>query len=178
MLHVFGFNRVAVAVGDLYFVDPEPLPGQEGPEHGVRLEVRLLEGLPPVGSIYSSRPINVGRPVWRADFLESVDGEPGSFDRTHHHPRVRGWEPGPRAFDQAMTMDPLAWLGRRLGDLDALMEAADLPAADRDDVEAIRQAIPEIQATVERLLHGVRAGELARPPEEEDGPSSARVSWL
>ena len=178
MLHVFGFKRVAVAVSDLYFVDPEPLPGQEGPEHGVRLEVRLLEGLPPVGSIYSSRPIHVGPPVWRADFLESVNGEPGSFDRTHHHPRVRGWEPGPRAFDQAMTMDPLAWLGRRLGDLDALMEAADLPTADRDDVEAIRQAIPEIQATVEGLLHGVRAGELARPPEGEDGPSGARVSWL
>jgi hypothetical protein len=178
VLYVFGFKRLAVAVSDLYFVDPEPLPGQEGAEHGVRLEVRVLEGMPPAGSIYAARPISVGRPVWRADFLESVDGEPGSFDRTHHHPRVKGWEPGPREFDRAMTTDPLAWLGRRLAHLGALMDAADLPAADRDDVDGIRRAIPEIQATVERLLRGVRAGELARPAAGVDGPSGARVSWL
>jgi hypothetical protein len=30
-------------MGDLYFIDPDPLPGQDGAERGVRLEVRLLE---------------------------------------------------------------------------------------------------------------------------------------
>jgi hypothetical protein len=30
MLHVFGFNRVGVAVGELYFLDPQPDPGQTG----------------------------------------------------------------------------------------------------------------------------------------------------
>ena len=43
MLTVFGFDRVAVVVGDLYFVDPDPSPGQEGAEHGVRVEVRFIE---------------------------------------------------------------------------------------------------------------------------------------
>jgi hypothetical protein len=178
VLYVFGFKQIAVAVSDLYFMDPEPSPGQEGAEHGVRLEVRLLESGPPGGSIYASRPITIGRPVWRADFLETVDGEPGSFDRTHHHPRVRGWEPGPREFDRAVTADPLGWVGRRLDDLDSLMGDAHLPSADREDVVALRQTIPEIQATVERLLRGVRAGDLAKPPEREAGLPGARASWL
>ena len=42
MLYVFGFERTAVVLSDLYFVDPHPMPGQESPEHGVRLEVRQL----------------------------------------------------------------------------------------------------------------------------------------
>jgi len=36
MLYAFGFERVGVVVGDLYFVNPRPAPGQEGAEHGVR----------------------------------------------------------------------------------------------------------------------------------------------
>ena len=36
MLYVFGFERVGVLVGDLYFVDPRPAKGQDGAEHGVR----------------------------------------------------------------------------------------------------------------------------------------------
>ena len=42
MLQVFGFDRIGVIVGDIYFIDPRPAKGQEGPERGVRLEVRLL----------------------------------------------------------------------------------------------------------------------------------------
>ncbi len=43
MLYVFGFERTAVVLGDLYFVDPDPkIKGQESPEHGVRLEVRKI----------------------------------------------------------------------------------------------------------------------------------------
>ena len=43
MLQVFGFDRIGVVLGDLYFIDPKPRKGQESPEHGVRLEVRMLE---------------------------------------------------------------------------------------------------------------------------------------
>ena len=42
MLYVFGFESIGVVVSDLYFVDPDPGPGQEGAERGVRLEVRML----------------------------------------------------------------------------------------------------------------------------------------
>ncbi len=43
MLYAFGFDRIGVLVSDLYIVDPRPIPGQEGAEHGVRLELRVLE---------------------------------------------------------------------------------------------------------------------------------------
>ncbi|MDQ2816272.1 MAG: hypothetical protein M3Z75_31630 [Actinomycetota bacterium] len=93
MLYAFGFERVGVLVSDLYLVDPAPGKGQEGAEHGVRLELRVLEPGALKGSIYSAQPIEVGQPIWRADLLESVAGRPGSSDRTHHHPVFSGWEP-------------------------------------------------------------------------------------
>ena len=120
VLYVFGFERTGVAVGDLYFVDPNPRPGQEGAERSVRLEVRLLERGPLPGSAHSARPIEVARPVWRADLPESVDGPPGSFDRTHYHPALRDWEPGCRVFDRGLSAHPVEWVGAKLGDLETL----------------------------------------------------------
>jgi len=159
MLHVFGFDKVGVAVGDLYFLDPRPGQGQEGAERGVRLEVRLLATQPTEGSVYASRPILVDRPIWRADLLESVAGGPGTWDRTHHHPKMRGWEPDTRQFDDAMSADPLGFVAERLGDIGEL-----------------RAAVPEIIATTRALLAGVRSGQLAQPPSDE--LESARVGWL
>ena len=72
MLYAFGFDRIGVVAGDLYFADPNPAPGQEGAEQGVRLEVRVFERRELLGSVYSARPIAVERPIWRADLLESV----------------------------------------------------------------------------------------------------------
>ena len=179
MLYVFGFEKVGVAVSELYFVDPRPAKGQEGAEHGVRLEVRLIQAGEAEGSIYASRPIEVGQPIWRADLLESVDGPPGSFDRTHHHPRFRGWEPGRRTFEEAMTTDPLGYLTTRLSDLDGLLEGAgvDPDAVSEADAHQLKAAAPEIVAAVGRLLEAVHAGELAAPP-AGDTPSAARDSWL
>ncbi len=177
MLYAFGFERIGVVASDLYFLDPEPTPGQEGPERGVRVEVRMLERGELRGSIYSATPVAVDRPVWRADLLESVD-HPGTLDRAHHHPRFRGWEPGRRHFVDALTADPVGWVAARLADLDGLLDDA---GVDRSEVGAtdgrdLRAAVPEISAAVERLLERVRRGELARPPETLGG--AARVSWL
>jgi len=179
MLHVFGFHSIGVAVGDLYFVDPDPGPGQEGPEHGVRLEVRFLERVPESGSIYAARPILVDRPVWRADLLESVAGPTGSHDRTPGGGRMRGWEPGTRQFDPAMSADPIGFVGDRLGDLGALLKGAGLDPSDVDDRDAaeVAVAVPQILATVRALLDGVRLGELAQPPAGEP-LDSAREGWL
>ncbi|MDP1805622.1 MAG: hypothetical protein Q8K72_10685, partial [Acidimicrobiales bacterium] len=116
MLYAFGFEQVAVLVGDLYFVNPRPLEGQEGAERGVRLELRMLERRPLQGGIYSAQPIAVGRPLWRVDLLESVDGPPGSLDRAHHHPAFDGWEPGPRHFDPELSAAPIEWLAAQLAD--------------------------------------------------------------
>ena len=179
MLYVFGFERTGVAVGDLYLVDPEPEPGQEGAERGVRVEVRLLERGPLPGSIYSARPIEVTRPVWRADLLESVDGPPRSFDRTHYHPAMQGWEPGPRIFDSDLRALPVEWVGARLTGLEGLLAEAGVAAdpAYARDAEALRGCLVEIMDTVRRLLERVWRGEAATPPA---GPelAGARVGWL
>jgi len=81
MFYAFGFERVGVLVSDLYILDPDPDPGQEGAEHGVRLELRILERGALKGSIYSAQPIEVGQPLWRVDFLESVAGQLGNPPR-------------------------------------------------------------------------------------------------
>ena len=178
MLYAFGFERIGVLVSDLYFVDPNPRPGQEGAEHGVRLEVRVLGQGEPQGSIYSARPIEAGRPVWRADLLESVDGKPGSFDRTHHHPAMSGWEPGKRVFEKGLSAAPVRWVGEQLSDLEAILKrAGEDDGGYAADAEGLRGAAGEITTVVQHLLERVRAGELAAPP-PGDQPESARVSWL
>ena len=183
MLYAFGFERVGVVVGDLYFVDPRPAKGQEGAEHGVRVELRVLERGALKGTIYSAQPIEVGRPIWRADLLESVAGRPGSFDRTHHHPVFRDWDPSRRVFVKELSADPLGWLGEQLADLDGLLAAAGFPAdtAGPGDADRLRDVAPEIVAAARRLLDQVRAGELGTPPRDQGPagePVSIRAGWL
>ena len=188
MLYAFGFERVGVVVGDLYFVDPNPGKGQEGPEHGVRLELRVLRRGELKGTIYSAQPIEVGQPIWRADLLESVEGRPGSFDRTHHHPRFTGWNPGHRVFARELSADPLGWLSAKLSDLGALLESAGLPpdTAAPADAADLRRAAPEIVDATRRLLDKVQSGELGNPPADAapagadpaGGPALVRAGWL
>jgi hypothetical protein len=179
MLYVFGFERVGVVLSDIYFLDPEPDPGQEGAERGVRLEVRFLESGEHDGTIYASRPISVGQPIWRADLLESVEGPPGSFDRTHHHPQTRGWEPGRRAFERGLSADPLGWVAERLRDLPGLVAQAELPAdsVTAGDVREMCESADEIVGATRRLFERIHAGELARPPADGAG-ELARTGWL
>ncbi|MDI5964152.1 hypothetical protein POF50_021015 [Streptomyces sp. SL13] len=179
MLYAFGFDRLAVLASDLYFLHADPPKGQEGAEHGVRLELRHIRPGELKGSIYSSRPISVDEPIWRADLLESVDGRPGSFDRTHHHPRFSGWNESERAFEEDLFADPVGWLGRKLSDLPGLLAQAGVAAdtASPDDLAGLRLAVPEILDAVQRMLARVRAGELGRPPLNPP-PGSIRASWL
>ena len=179
MLYAFGFERIGVVAGDLYFVNSRAVRGQEGAEHGVRLELRMLERGALKGSAYSAQPIEIGQPVWRVDLLESADGPPGSFDRTHHHPGLTGWEVGTRVFDQGLSADPVSWLGSRLTDLEGLLEAVGLGGdpADPGDAESLRQCLPEVLAAVSSLLERVHAGELGRAPAAEP-LASARAGWL
>lgn len=180
MLYGFGFERIGVVASDLYFLDGGQKRGQEGAERGVRLEVRMLDRDPLKGSVYSAQPIGIGRPIWRADLLETVTGPPGSFDRAHHHPRFEGWEPGGRCFARELSADPLGWVGAKLANLEGLLEEAgiaDRVAIAEADGDQLRRAVPEILTTVGRLLDRVRAGELAQAPGTRP-LSSARTGWL
>jgi len=179
MLQVFGFDRVGVVIGDIYFLDPSPRPGQEGAERGVRLELRMVRPGELAGSIYSARPITIGEPVWRADLLESVDSPPGSLNRAHHHPAMRNWEPHRRVFDQGLSDDPVGWVGARLSDLEGLLAGAGVELDDElaADAARLRGSAAEIQRALGLMLAGVKAGELARAPEGE-AVTSARISWL
>jgi len=179
VLKVFGFDRIAVVLGDLYFIDPDPSPGQEGAERGVRVEVRFIEAQKHDGSIYAARPIVVGEPVWRLDLLESVEGVPGSFDRTHHHPLMRGFEPGSRRFERDLSADPLGYLARRLRDLPRLFDQAELPAdsASEADVIQLQCSVDEIVAATGAMLDQVRRGELAQAAEPDES-GLARTGWL
>ena len=179
MLYAFGFERIGVLVSDLYFVNPRPLAGQEGPERGVRLELRVLDRRPLRGSIYSAQPIVVDQPVWRVDLLESVESTPGSLDRAHHHPAFDGWEPGERHFVPELSAAPVEWLAERLSDLDRVLDEARVPpgTAGPGDAAALRQAVPEIVDAVRRLLDRVASGELGRPDDDRE-LVSARIGWL
>lgn len=184
MFYAWGFEKIGVVAGDLFFFDPNQKPGEQGAEHGVRLEVRLLEKPPVHGSVYSSQPINVGQPVWRADLLETIEGAAGSQDRHHHHPAFQGWEPSPRSYDQAIKDDTLGWLTERLQDLPGLLAGASLDAdlAGPSDAAELASAAPEIAATVGTLLDRVRKGELGQAPAGFDPTDSAlagvRSGWL
>jgi hypothetical protein len=178
MLRAFAFDRLGVVVGDLYFKDPQPAKGQEGPEHGVRLELRVINRAEPKGTIYAAIPIEVAEPVWRVDLLESVDGKPGSYDRTHHHPVFTGWNPNHRVFVRDLTSDPFGWLEAQLNDLPGILAAAGFPqdAATEEDEQGLRDSAKEIAEAARTLLDRVRAGELAQPPKES--ADSIRNGWL
>jgi hypothetical protein len=181
MLQAFVCKKVGVVVGDIYFLDPDPHPGQEGPEHGVRLELRVFDrGKKRRGSIYSAIPIAAGKPIWRVDLLEAVDGKPGSFNRTHHHLRFsRRWDPASRHFERELSTDPLGWLAGQLADLPGILDRAEVPQdiADPSDAASLKEMAPAIVSAASMMLDKVRAGELGRAP-AHDAADSIRSGWL
>jgi hypothetical protein len=177
MLQLFGFDRIGIVLGDIYWVDPDPAHDY-GAERGVRLEIRMLVPGELAGSIYSSRPITIAEPVWRLDLLESVDGSPGSLDRAHYHPEIFNWEPLDRVLDQDLSSDPVGWLGGRLADLEGLLAEAGIhvDAGLANDADKLRACVPEVQRAVNRMLDQVKAGELGNAPDDE--MAGARPNWL
>jgi hypothetical protein len=178
VLAAFGFETLGVVVGDMYFIDPAPNAGQETPERGVRLEVRLVDRADPQGSIYAGVPIAFTRPVWRVDIFGSTESPPGTLDRAHHHPRFNGWEPARRHFVAELTADPLSWLAGSPANPAAVLARAGVEADEvtEADKTGLAAAAPEIIAAVKRMLDGVRDGDLAPAPAEP--VAAARTGWL
>jgi hypothetical protein len=178
MFAAFGFETMGVVVGDMFFVDPSPNEGQETPERGVRLELRVVDRGEPQGSIYAGVPIAFNRPVWRVDLFGSTESPPGTLDRAHHHPTFRGWEPSSRNFVPELSADPVAWLTGELANPDAVLTRAgiDPDEVSEADKAGLAAAAPDIVAAVKRMLDGVRDGELA--PEPAETVAAARTGWL
>jgi hypothetical protein len=171
------FDRVGVVVSDIYFLDPDPIPGQESAERGVRLELRRFERNALNGSIYSAVPIAIGQPIWRVDLLESVDS-PGTLDRAHHHPRFREWEPGPRVFLPELSADPVRWVRDQFAHIETVLEIAGCgsDSSGTTDTESLRAAGPMVADMVEHLLAEIAAGRAALEPRQMG--DAARESWL
>jgi hypothetical protein len=124
-------------------------------------------------------PIAAGRPIWRVDLLEAVDGKPGSFNRTHHHPKFASWDPTSRVYQRELSADPLGWLAAQLADLPAILDRAGVPqdVADPSDAASLRDIAPAIVGVTRMMLDKVHAGELGLAP-ADDAADSIRNGWL
>jgi hypothetical protein len=164
VLRVFCFGTLGVTVEDVFLIDPDPQNAAR--ERGARVELRLLDPQPWRGSINASQKVVVDRAVLRADFLETVEGGPGSKDRMHYHPGMIDNEPGLRTFVEDLTADPIGWLGSLFADPLPLLEEAGVDDLEthRPSADALREGLDEVLTTVANVLEGVRAGDLAKVP--------------
>ena len=167
MEQVWLFDRLAVAVFRIDFLDPAISEQPDARERGVRIEIKPA-GSSYVGSVYSSST-NVLRPaVCRIDLLESA---PHAADRMHWHPTMSDGEPGDRVFDAAIGADPVGWLSEQLTNLGGLLERAGVedPDSYAADVAAVASAVPEITASVADGLSWAREAPWPEVTHDERG---------
>ena len=147
------FEKVAVLVRTWH----EPM---QPPERGARVEVRLLAEEPWRGTRSAAQRVVIDQPVFRADLFDQVDGPVGNLRSAHFHPRFHVVEPCDRHWRDEIRADPTGWLAAQLEDLRRLLEESgfedvDAPWVD-DDAAALRDAVPEVVAAVERAWDAVR----------------------
>jgi hypothetical protein len=121
-------------------------------EHGARLELRMLEPQAHRGTESAAQRFVIDRPVWRADLFDRLDRPAGTFSAAHFHPRFNGNEPSDRVFLKELTADPWVWAAAQLSDLEAVADAAGLPAdAVADDARDVRGQVALIVDTARTL---------------------------
>jgi hypothetical protein len=154
MEQVWIFDRLAVTLARIDFLDPALADQDDVRERGVRVEIREVHTTPS-GSIYASAARQLRPAVCRIDLLESA---PYAVDRMHWHPVMEAGEPGERTFEVTMVDDPLRWLGDHLRQTDVLLAQSGVPVDDRMrlDIEAIREVVPDIVAAAARGLEWAR----------------------
>ena len=148
MERVWVFDRLAVSVTRVDFLDPEVAGTSDARERGVRIEVRPAVWRA-TGSIYASNTCELHPAVCRVDFLES---SPGAADRMHWHPQMQDGEPGDRTFDVGMPADPVAWLARFWETLDEFLAGAGEAEPTPGDLRGVRAATDDIGSAV---AHGL-----------------------
>ncbi|NUR10164.1 MAG: hypothetical protein HOQ45_24580 [Nocardioidaceae bacterium] len=147
------FDRLAVTVARVDFLDPARVDDPTARERGVRVELHLIETRYD-GSIYVSASRSMRPAFCRIDLLESA---PYAADRMHWHPVMTSGEPGDRTMVPEMVADPLAWLTSCLHDVDAVLTGNGIDGSDlHDDVTAVRGCAAEIVACAEQGLAWAR----------------------
>lgn len=166
---VFGFERLAVLVEDIDFLNPEKADQSDVRERGARIELRPVELADvPGGSIYSSQTVTSGLGLCRLDFLESA---PYAADRMHWHPAMVDGEPEERTFDTELSADPVGWLRGRLKDGGRFLR--DAGVADTGpyatDIGLMAELADDVVAQVERVLARARQPWPEVPARDERG---------
>ena len=154
MERVWTFDRLAVTMRRVDFLDPALVDQPDARERGVRVEITPVRALTP-GSVYASDVVTLDQALCRCDFLESA---PGKADRMHWHPEMADGEPGERSFDVDMPGDPRDWLARFLsgGLRDHLIRLGHDPATHADDLAAIGDTAEEICRALDEGLAWAR----------------------
>jgi hypothetical protein len=146
VLHAFIYNDTAIVVRHWFEVGA----ADSHLEHGVRLELRLREPQPHRGSESAAQRIVADQPIWRADLFDRIDGETGSFNAAHFHPRFEGPEPCSRNWADEIKATPWDWLHGQLVDIAAVADLGGVELPDRvADAEQIRADAPEIVAVAQ-----------------------------
>ena len=121
-------------------------------EHGVRLELRLLDSEPHRGTESAAQKFVIDRPVWRADLFDRLDQPAGTFSAAHYHPTFEGNEPCARVFRPEVAADPWSWATSQLADIGALCEANLIPVdAVRVDIDAVAEEAAHIVESAQSL---------------------------
>jgi hypothetical protein len=106
MERLWAFDKLAVTMRRVDFLDPALVGQPDVRERGVRVEIKPAR-TQAHGSVYASDLVTLDQALCRCDFLESA---PGKADRMHWHPDMAEGEPGGRTFDADMSGDPRGWL--------------------------------------------------------------------
>jgi hypothetical protein len=154
MERVWAFDRLAVTLRRVDFLDPALVGQPDVRERGVRVEVKPAR-TQAHGSVYASDLLTLDQALCRLDFLESG---PGKADRMHWHPEMADGEPGGRTFEPAMPADPRNWLTSFLlrGLADYLGRHGHDTSAFTDDLAAIADTADEIGRALDEGLAWAR----------------------
>ena len=106
MERLWTFDRLAITMRRVDFLDPVLAGQPDARERGVRVEIKPAQ-TQARGSLYASDVVRLDQALCRCDFLESG---PGKADRMHWHPEMADGEPGDRTFEAGMPADPRGWL--------------------------------------------------------------------
>lgn len=158
------FEKFAITVARIDFLDPALVDQADARERGVRVEVRPSQSTRQ-GSVYASSADLLRPAICRIDLLES---RPHAADRMHWHPTMLRGEPGDRTLEAEMSGDPVRWLVVQLMSFDRLLVRAGVAddQAMTSDVLAVRAVAEEIAGCVSGGLDWAR--ESPWPPAVHD----------